>query len=395
MLAASVGLIALSSCNSEGDNMDYGKNRLYVTGTDAYNVVRFKIEDTPSSYAVTVNTSANVDKDTKVTFAVDEKALEDFNKEKNTTFVALPKENYELSTTTATIKAGTSFSSPVNVTVTSTEGLRDELVYAVPVKVVSADGIEVIESQRLIILQLARTIQFTALNISNTSMYSNFIFDQPIELPNYTYEVKFYSENWHSIARLCNFCEKDESNQSMFRFGEGGYPVNSLQWVTPSGVDNMVTNTTFETGRWYTISVTYDGSTFAIYIDGVKDRDTSGSVGIINFQRIELGMSWTSYPGSQYFRGRIAEMRVWNRALAPAEIQGNLCGVDPQANGLKAYWKMNEGDGYIFHDATGNGFDMDWSKTQREKNEGQGLVDTPECANAVQWADDDKNKCAQ
>ena len=60
-----------------------------------------------------------------------------------------------------------------------------------------------------------------------------------------------------------------------------------------------------------------------------------------------------------------------------------------------AYWKLNEGDGYIFHDATGNGYDMDWSKTQREKKEGAGLVDTPEAANAVAWVFDDKNKCAQ
>ena len=59
-----------------------------------------------------------------------------------------------------------------------------------------------------------------------------------------------------------------------------------------------------------------------------------------DFQRFELGMSWTGYRGSQYFRGRIAEVRVWNRALSTGELQMNLCGVDSQSEGLVAYWKM-------------------------------------------------------
>lgn len=395
MMAASIGMIALSACNSEGDKMDYGKNHAYVTGTDSYAVVKFKVDDTPSSYALTVNTSYKVDKNTTIKYAIDNDALDKFNREQGTSFVALPAENYTLSATEAQIEAGTSYTSPISVTITSTEGLRDELVYAIPVTIVDAGGLDILEAQRTIYLQIARTIQFTALDLSNTGMYSNFIFDEPIELANYTYEVKFYSEQWHSIARLMNFCEADESNQSMFRFGEGGYPVNSLQWVNPNGVDNLVTNTTFDTNRWYTISVTYDGATFSIYVDGVKDRDTNGSVGTIKFQRIELGMSWTNYPGQQWFRGRIAELRVWDRALSPAEIQSNLCGCDPQADGLRAYWKLNEGDGHIFHDSTGNGHDMDWSKTKREKREGAGLADTPEAANNVAWTNDDRNKCAQ
>ena len=46
--------------------------------------------------------------------------------------------------------------------------------------------------------------------------------------------------------------------------------------------------------------------------------------------------------------------------LSPSEIAGGLCGVDPQSDGLVGYWKFNEGEGHIFHDASGNGLDMDW-----------------------------------
>ncbi|MDE7443913.1 MAG: DUF1735 and LamG domain-containing protein [Muribaculaceae bacterium] len=397
ILAAPFALIGLTSCNSEGDKFDYDKNLVYVTGTEIVPVVRFAIEDTPSSYALTASSTHKATSDVHVKFAVDYDALENYNKVNGTSLNPLPQANFELSTTEGVIKAGTSFSNAIDVTITSTEGLEDALVYAIPVTITQCNELDILEPSKTIILQLARTLQFTALNLSNTGMYSNFIFDEPIELTNYTYEVKFYSETWHSIARLMNFCESDESNQSMFRFGEGGYPVNSLQWVTPSGVSNLISNTLFDTNRWYTISVTYDGSNFTLYVDGNKDSETAGSAvnGVIKFQRIELGMSWTSYPGSQYFRGRIAEIRVWDRPLGSAEIKGNLCGAKSNADGLVGYWKLNEGEGHVFHDATANGHDMDWSKSQREKNEGQGLVTTPEAANNVAWTSDDKNKCAQ
>lgn len=52
MTLAAVGLMALTACNSEGDKMDYGKNRAYITGTDSYAVVKFKVDDTPASYAL-------------------------------------------------------------------------------------------------------------------------------------------------------------------------------------------------------------------------------------------------------------------------------------------------------------------------------------------------------
>ena len=36
----------------------------------------------------------------------------------------------------------------------------------------------------------------------------------------------------------------------------------------------------------------------------------------------------------------------------------NLCGVDPQSEGLVAYWKFNEGAGNVITDQTGHGNDI-------------------------------------
>ena len=72
-----------------------------------------------------------------------------------------------------------------------------------------------------------------------------------------------------------------------------------------------------------------------------------------------------------------------------------MCAVDPQSDGLVGYWKFNEGEGHIFHDASGHGLDMDWSKSSRDVSENGKMVATPDAANAIKWVKDDINKCAQ
>lgn len=67
--------------------------------------------------------------------------------------------------------------------------------------------------------------------------------------------------------------------------------------------------------------------------------------------------------------------------------------MDAKSEGLLGYWKMNEGEGHIFKDSV-NGNDMDWDKSEREKNE-NGYIATPEAGSSVAWVKDAKNKCAQ
>lgn len=56
---------------------------------------------------------------------------------------------------------------------------------------------------------------------------------------------------------------------------------------------------------------------------------------------------------------------------------------------------MNEGEGHIFNDVTGNGYDMDWTKTARELSEGAGLTYNLDYSSSIAWDRDDNNKCMQ
>ncbi|MCZ8372398.1 DUF1735 and LamG domain-containing protein [Phocaeicola sp. KGMB11183] len=394
LLWGSLLTFSMFSC-AEGDSFDYNKNVVLVSGTETNPVVKFVVEDTPSSYAVTATSTNKVDEDVRIKFGIDNSLVEAYNEAHSTNYYPVPDGTVEIENQDVVIEKGKTFSTPATVKVISTEGLDEGRVYVIPVTIQQSEGLDVLVPSKTIYLQISRVLHFTSLNISNPELYSNFMFseDKKLSLSNFTYEIKFYSEEWHSIARMCCFSSADGSRSNMLRFGEAGMDVNCLQWVCPTGSVPSVTR--FSTNRWYTLSLTYDGSKFTMYVDGVKDAQLDGDGQPVDFQMFEIGMSWTSYRYSQYFKGRIAEVRVWNRALTPAELQMGLCAVDPHSEGLMAYWKMNEGESYIFHDSTDNGYDMDWSNTCREINEGAGNTFGLDYSAHVAWDADEKNECVQ
>lgn len=390
-------LLWLTGCNFGGDSFNYNKDVIIVSGTESNSMVKFVVEDTPATYIVTASATGKVQEDVTVSFAQDNLLLEAYNKANNTNYFPIPESAIQIEGLQGVIKAGNASSTGIRVKVVSTSEFKDGRTYVIPVtiKEVKGGSMDVLPASQTIFLRISRIINFNSLDISNPYFYGNAYFTKPVELPNYTYEIKCFINQWHSgsepISRLSNFCPIDESVANLLRFGENGQDINSLQWVTPGG--GIVSTTRFNTGQWYTVSLTFDGSVYRMYVNGVKDTELNGNKGTI-FQRLELGMSWydsgtpaNSYPNRQRFLGRIAEIRLWDRALSTSELQIGLCGVDPQSEGLVAYWKLNEGEGPIFHDATGNGYDIDWNhsyQNDRELNK----------STYVNWKLDDSNKCS-
>jgi hypothetical protein len=61
-----------------------------------------------------------------------------------------------------------------------------------------------------------------------------------------------------------------------------------------------------------------------------------------------------------HYGGLLDEVRVWNVARTAKQIRQNVKKALNlrKANGLVAYWRMNEGSGQVAADASGNGHDM-------------------------------------
>lgn len=385
---------------SEGDDFNYDKKGIFVTGTETDPLIKFVVEDTPSSYTVTAQATKKVESDVKVTFAIDTALVSQYNAKHQSSFYAVPAGSVEIDNAEVTISSGQALSTGAQVKVVSTENFEDGRTYVIPVTIKSISnttGEEIIDASRTVFLKISRVLQFTSL-VNSPSFSSNYIFpdDKAVTLTNFTYEIKVRADGFGlaggEIERLCAFLGKDGKNASMLRFGEAGFDGNQLQWVSPAG--SVVSSTRFAPNQWYLISLVYDGSAMTMYVNGVKDASINASGVSVKFQRFELGMSWGGYNNSQFFPGRIAEVRVWNRALSPNEMVNGMCGVDAKSKGLVAYWKMNEGEGHIFKDATGNGFDMDWNDTWRADYEGD-LIHHIDYGDKLQWVNDENNKCAQ
>ena len=401
--AVAVSAMALTGC-TDGDDFNYDRNGLLITGTESSPLQKFVVEDTPASYPITVSSTKKVDSEVDLTIAIDTTLVAQYNKVNGTNYYAIPDGAVKLSGTSLKIKAGEAISSAANVEMTSTDNFKEGRTYMIPVTIKSAKGgtDDVIDASRTIYLRVSRVLNFYSLE-NDYQASSNYIFEdsKAVDLPKYTIEFKVYPYNLgtgiaadNQIQRVLSIEEKDEAQANMFRFGESGTARNCLQWILPGG--RAFSSTLFSNNKWYLVSCTYDGNDYVMYVDGVKDAQASSPGKVLKFQRFELGMSWGGgYPSGQFFHGRICEVRVWNRVLPVSEIKGGIAGVDPKSNGLVAYWKMNQASGTTILDVTGNGYDMDWTKSQRDINESGKLTATPDAANHIKFVKDDKNKVSQ
>lgn len=100
------------------------------------------------------------------------------------------------------------------------------------------------------------------------------------------------------------------------RFGGG---------VNVSGTWTPVTSaSTYSTGIWYHVSMTYDGAALRLYVNGVLDNTVSAA-GTIQYAtseaaEVNIGRNPAADVPLRYLTGSLDEVRIYNRTLSVAEI---------------------------------------------------------------------------
>ncbi len=125
------------------------------------------------------------------------------------------------------------------------------------------------------------------------------------------------------------------------------------------GSNHPVTgNTDLRDGLWHHAAVSYDGSAWALYLDGALDgsADTGGATPRHDsVQHLAVGTAMDSDGDpSGRFRGAIDEVRIWSRARSAEEIRGSMNQALGAGAGLVARWGFDEGGGEVAHDAIGS-----------------------------------------
>jgi fibronectin type 3 domain-containing protein len=111
---------------------------------------------------------------------------------------------------------------------------------------------------------------------------------------------------------------------------------------------------------WHHAAVTYDGTQWQLFLDGVLDAELT--VGqpprSDSIQHASLATAMNSSgTSSGAFAGILDEVRIWNVARTEAQIATDRFLQIPSANGLIGRWALDETNGITAHDSSGSGID--------------------------------------
>lgn len=228
-------------------------------------------------------------------------------------------------------------------------------------------------SAQITVSQLTSLIQWAV------RMNSNRIFpkwdgtEKPGTLSNFTLECMIRPESFKTSGSIMTIMGIE--GQFLLRFGDVGNNPNRIQIATSKGNYNIPKDV--EANKWTHVAVAFDGSEgrATAYFDGEEIGSYQFSsysyyLGTTYLSSVNLSPAWSyeptgvrcfwigySYETNRDFYGLMTEFRIWNKTLTKEEINAtnHFYTVDPQSEGLFAYWKVTSGEGNTIADATGRG----------------------------------------
>lgn len=139
-------------------------------------------------------------------------------------------------------------------------------------------------------------------------------------------------------------------NTLVFRMsgpGDGG-PLNSVAINIPVGTTNNVVCGSINVldNACHHVAYTYNNGINTLFIDGIFQGSLNLSFSLVSTDRYSLGQEFDEPMGtlSQFYKGSIDDLRIWNFAKSQEEIHGlmnqELIGTE---TGLLAYYNFNQG----------------------------------------------------
>ena len=355
LLSLGMGILSLSSCNNE-DIKGY-ENKVFISSDPMSNILLRGTNDTDSKIIKTEIAKQEAT-DITVSYQVDFSLVEQYNAIYNDKAIALPEANFEIPEHISTIIAGGLKGTDITVLFKKLSTLDREKVYVLPIT---------IEQSNLPILRSAKTSYFVikggALINTAADLTKNYLSLVSPGTSTLKDMEQMTIETLIKVNKFGKLISTVLGRESYFllRIGDAGIPDNQLQLVS-IGATFTDPACQIPINQWIHIAVTYDYSTGEInlYYNGVKKGTvTSIKPHTINFAMDDFYIG-KSYNNDRWLEGLMTECRIWNRVLTPEEInaKNHFYTVDPQSEGLAAYWKFDEGVGGLVKDHTGNGNDL-------------------------------------
>lgn len=363
--SALVLLAALTfvGCKNEDVDRHHFDNKVYISASTFTDELLIKAGVTEASRQLQVATAKPAPEQIEVVFGVAPELLDTYRMSyDDKAAVLLPEECYLLEDPVSIISAGSVAGSPVTVEFSNMNLLDRDIRYVLPVTVRSISSLSLLPSAKnfYYVFKGAALINVVA-DLTQNRAYPEFPAGNPLtNLSMFTLEALV---NCSQLNKQISTIMGIEGS-FLVRIGDAGVPSNQIQIASSRNLTNSALQ--LELDRWYHVAVTFQSGNVKVYIDGVEK--CSGNVGK---STVNLGVTHSdesdnkprcfwfgySYDGNRYLEGKIAEARIWTRALTAEEINAPLhfYQVEPDAEGLYSYWKFDDGAGSIVKDYTANG----------------------------------------
>ena len=388
-----LGIFATSFTACEDAKNDVIDNMIYISeaaSASAGEIILGKTGEV-STGVVTVRSGRVAESNIKVQIALDDAVLKNYNSRNDVEFTIIPSEYITLPSSVE-IPAGSS-QVEVPFTVTSFDGEKG-VEYAAPIKVVAANGIPVSEGSGAYIYTFGKPLIQKAPGFYYDSKM-NMVWPEQVDLTNFTLEwwarcTNTYGTGGFSINNQAMF--SFAANKELYiRFGDivyvdqntGRNMYNFLQ-IKTMGIDANYDSgdpnkNPLKWGEWIHFAHTYDAATgdVVLYMNGKEvNRNNGGAGTVFNFTGCSMFGS-----GRTYFKDIIemCQLRMWKTTRTAAQIAKNMKKeVKYDDPNLLFYFPMNEGEGEVLHDVTGNGFGLSF---------GSGYTDGTPRKQAYSWTE--------
>lgn len=348
-----LGALLLTGCNdAEYDTLS---NQAYIlqTNTNANSSLKLTVGADVATTTVNVRLSDVANVESRYRLVYDTAVVNEYNRLNETPYVSLPQESFSLSSEETTIEAGASVSTPITLTVPPySEALKASgKKYAIGFRLENTSGnASVLPSGSKIVYILDQVVIQPVVVLDQSHYVSqNLVKNYP--LTEWTVEMNINKHILYTEVGRGN-------NQAIFgagpdeiyiRFGDAPIEGNRLQIKTQGTQMNSLA--LFNEHTWYHLAFVCTGTKLYLYVNGQLDNSMDLPGKTTNVNSINICSPSTYWLGNAMY----SEVRFWQRARSQAEIANNMYACDPTTPGLITYYKMNEGEGYSFRDASGNG----------------------------------------
>lgn len=348
-----LGALLLTGCNdAEYDTLS---NQAYIlqTNTNANSSLKLTVGAEVATTTLNVRLSDVANVESRYRLVYDTAVVNEYNRLNETPYASLPQESFSLSSEETTIEAGTSVSTPITLTVPPySEALKASgKKYAIGFRLENTSGnASVLPSGSKIVYILDQVVIQPVVVLDQSHYVSqNLVKNYP--LTEWTVEMNINKHVLYTEVGRGN-------NQAIFgagpdeiyiRFGDAPIEGNRMQIKTQGTQMNSLA--LFNEHTWYHLAFVCTGTKLYLYVNGQLDNSMDLPGKTTNVNSINICSPSTYWLGNAMY----SEVRFWQRARSQAEIANNMYACDPTTPGLITYYKMNEGEGYSFRDASGNG----------------------------------------